>query len=102
VQSAVERRDLGTATTGVGFVETLGTSVAAAVFAALFAAGTGGGLLGAGHVMAAIEVIFAAGAVLLTLATLIGLRLPSGPPARLSAPVSWPAGCGHRAGSGRL
>jgi len=79
VQSAVERRDLGTATTGVRFVETLGTSVAAAAFAALFAAGTGGGLLGAGHVMATIEVIFAAGAVLLALATLIGLRLPSGP-----------------------
>jgi hypothetical protein len=29
--------------------------------------------------MATIEAIFAAGAVLLTLATLIGLRLPSGP-----------------------
>jgi fused signal recognition particle receptor len=42
VQSMVERRDLGTATTGVRFVETLGTSVAAAAFAALFAARTGG------------------------------------------------------------
>jgi hypothetical protein len=79
VQTAVERRDLGTATTGVRFVETLGASVAAAAFAALFAAGTGGGLLGAGHIMATIEVIFAAGAVLLALATAIGLRLPSGP-----------------------
>ena len=79
VQGAVERRDLGTATTGVRFVETLGTSVAAAAFAALFAAGTGGGLLGSGHVMATIEVIFAVGAVLLALATLVGLRLPAGP-----------------------
>jgi fused signal recognition particle receptor len=42
VQSMVERRDLGTATTGVRFVETLGTSVAAAAFAAFFAARTGG------------------------------------------------------------
>jgi len=79
VQTSVERRDLGTATTGVRFVETLGTSVAAAAFAAWFAAGTGGGLLGAGHIMATIEVIFAAGAVLLAIATAIGLRLPSGP-----------------------
>ena len=52
---------------------------AAAAFAALFAAGTGGGLLGPGHVMATIEVIFAVGAVLLALATLVGLRLPAGP-----------------------
>jgi predicted MFS family arabinose efflux permease len=84
VQTTVERRDLGTATTGVRFVETLGTSVAAAAFAALFAAGTGGGLpsadqVSAGHIMATIEFIFAAGAVLLALATVIGLRLPSGP-----------------------
>jgi MFS family permease len=81
VQRAVERRDLGTATTGVRFVETLGTSVAAAAFAAFFAARTGGGLPGAGPMMATLEVIFAAGAVLLAFATLVGLRLPSGPDA---------------------
>jgi hypothetical protein len=79
VQTTVERRDLGTATTGVRFVETLGTSVAAAAFAALFAARTGGSLGGAGHLMVTLELIFAAGAVLLALATAIGLRLPSGP-----------------------
>jgi MFS family permease len=81
VQRAVERRDLGTATTGVRFVETLGTSVAAAAFAAFFAARTGGGLPAAGPMMATLEVIFAAGAVLLAVATLVGLRLPSGPDA---------------------
>jgi MFS family permease len=79
VQSMVERRDLGTATTGVRFVETLGTSVAAAAFAALFAARTGGSLAGAGHLMVTLEIIFAIGAVLLAVATAIGLRLPSGP-----------------------
>jgi hypothetical protein len=79
VQSMVERRDLGIATTGVRFVETLGTSVAAAAFAALFAARTGGSLAGAGHLMVTLEIIFAIGAVLLALATVIGLRLPSGP-----------------------
>jgi hypothetical protein len=75
----VERRDLGIATTGVRFVETLGASVAAAAFAALFAARTGGTLAGAGHLMVTLEIIFAIGAVLLALATVIGLRLPSGP-----------------------
>ena len=40
VQQSVQRRDLGTATTGVRFTETLGTSVAAAAFASLFAAST--------------------------------------------------------------
>jgi hypothetical protein len=79
VQTTVERRDLGTATAGVRFVETLGTSVAAAAFAALFAARTGGSLVGAGHLMATLEIIFAIGSALLALATVIGLRLPSGP-----------------------
>jgi hypothetical protein len=86
VQAAVERRDLGTATTGVRFVETLGTSVAAAAFAAFFAAGTGGGPLEAGHVMATLEVIFATGAIALAVATVIGLRLPSGPGAAQRTP----------------
>ncbi len=63
----------------VRFVETLGTSVAAAAFAALFAARTGGSLAGAGHLMVTLEIIFAIGAILLALATVIGLRLPSGP-----------------------
>lgn len=86
VQNSVERRDLGTATTGVRFVETLGTSVAAAAFAAVFAAGAGHGLLSAGlpsaglpsagHVMGTLDVIFPSGAALLAVATGISLRLP--------------------------
>ncbi len=79
IQQTVERRDLGTATTGVRFVETLGTSVAAATFAALFAAMTTHGRLGPVHVMGALDVIFGAGAVLLAVATVVATRLPASP-----------------------
>ncbi|HEX3750275.1 MAG TPA: MFS transporter [Streptosporangiaceae bacterium] len=78
VQNSVERRDLGTATTGVRFTETLGTSVAAAAFAALFAAGTAHGQFTPAHVMGALDVIFGIGAGLLAVATVIGTRLPAG------------------------
>ncbi len=74
----MQRRDLGTATTGIRFTKTLGTSVAAAAFAALFAAGTSHGQLGPAHVMAALLVIFAIGAGLLVVATAITTRLPRG------------------------
>jgi len=77
IQQTVERRDLGTATTGVRFVETLGTSVAAAAFAALFAAMTAHGRLGPVHVMGALDAIFGVGAVLLAAATVIATRLPA-------------------------
>jgi MFS family permease len=77
IQQTVERRDLGTATTGVRFVETLGTSVAAATFAALFAAMTAHGRLGPVHVMGALDVIFGVGAGLLALATVVATRLPA-------------------------
>jgi hypothetical protein len=60
-------------------------SVAAAAFAAFFAARTGGSLAGAGHLMATLEIIFAIGSALLALATVIGLRLPSGPVLQRSA-----------------
>ena len=38
VYASVERRDLGVATTGIRFVETLGTSLGATAFATLFSA----------------------------------------------------------------
>jgi hypothetical protein len=76
VQSSVERRDLGKATTGVRFTETLGASVAAAVFATLFAAGTAHGHRGPRPVMGTLHLIFALGAGLLAVATVIGTRLP--------------------------
>ena len=56
----------------------MGTSVAAAAFAALFAAGTAHGQLGPAHVMATLDVIFGIGAGLLAVATAIGTRLPAG------------------------
>jgi MFS family permease len=85
VQDSVQRRDLGTATTGVRFTETLGTSVAAAAFAALFAAGTAHGHLSPVHVMSALDLIFAIGAGLLAVATVIGTRLPARRLANLTA-----------------
>jgi len=77
VQHSAERPDLGIATTGVRFTETLGTSVAGAVSATLFAAGTAHGHLGPAPVMATLDVIFAIGAGLLAMATAIGTRLPA-------------------------
>jgi hypothetical protein len=84
IQQLVERRDLGIATTGVRFVETLGTSVAAATFAALFGAMTAHGQLGPVHVMSALDAIFAVGAGLLAVATVIATRLPASRPADLA------------------
>jgi hypothetical protein len=55
----------------------MGTSVAAAVFAALFAAGTAHGQLGPAHVLDALDVIFALGAGLVAVATVIGTRWPA-------------------------
>jgi hypothetical protein len=81
IQQTVERRDLGTATTGVRFVETLGTAVAAAAFAALFAAMTAHAHLGPAHVMSTLNAIFAVGAGLLAVATVIATRLPASRPA---------------------
>ena len=84
IQRSVERRDLGTATTGVRFVETLGTSVAAAAYAALFAVMTADGQLGPVSVMGAVDTIFAVGAGLLAVATVIATRLPASRPADLA------------------
>jgi predicted MFS family arabinose efflux permease len=71
----VERRDLGVATTGIRFIETLGTSVGATVYAALFTL-----LVPAGATPATtsgtIDVIFTIGALLIGIATLSGLRIP--------------------------
>jgi predicted MFS family arabinose efflux permease len=81
IQQTVQRRDLGTAITGVRFVEPLGTSVAAAAFAALFVAMTAHGHFGPAHVMGTLDAIFAVGAGLLAVATVIATRLPADRPA---------------------
>src|ERR1700761_8534135 len=101
IQRTVERRDLGTATTGVRFVETLGTSVAAAAVAALFAAVTAHGHLGPARVMGALDVIFAVGAGLLAVGTVIAPRLPAGRPAAPADATQDPAAAKQGSDLGR-
>ncbi len=75
VFSAAEPRDLGVAIMGVRFVETLGTSLGATVFAALFTALVPPHGVGPA-VVHAINLIFLLGAVLLALSAGIASRLP--------------------------
>ena len=76
VQGTVPLRDLGTATTGVRFIETLGTSAGAAIFAAIFSHYTLHHVTPNG-LTTAITVIFALGAVIMTTATWIAHGLPA-------------------------
>jgi MFS family permease len=71
----VERRDLGVATTGIRFVETLGTSLGATVFATVFAALVTQGA-GRSDVAGAIDLIFLIGALVVAASAVIALRLP--------------------------
>jgi MFS family permease len=84
VYASVERRDLGVATTGVRFVETLGTSLGATAFATLFSALVPHGATAAEEFVA-LGLIFGIGAAVMGAATLVALTLP------LSAPLL-PAG----------
>jgi MFS family permease len=76
VQGTVPLRDLGTATTGVRFIETLGTSAGAAIFAAIFSHYTLHHVT-PGALTTAITVIFALGAAIMTIATWIAHGLPA-------------------------
>jgi MFS family permease len=96
VQVAVRRADLGIATTGVRFAETIGASVAAAVFATIFSAGAGPHLsVGHAHLTGTLTLIFALGGTLLAAATLVATRLPSitigGPRPDAAQPAPRPA-----------
>jgi MFS family permease len=87
VFASVERRDLGIATTGIRFVETLGTSIGATAFATLFTALVPHGAAAA-QVSGALDLIFVIGATVMVGATLAALTLPVWPrqlPARLHA-----------------
>lgn len=75
VQTSVERRDLGMATAGLRFVETLGTAVGASVFGLLFSSMTRDGVDPSSAALA-ISWVFGLGGVMLLLAALIALRLP--------------------------
>jgi len=85
VQRLVPLADMGTATAGVRFVETLGTSAGAAAFATVFTNCTADGAT-PGAVTEAITVIFALGAAVMAIAACVAQRLPVGlsaaPPAR--------------------
>ncbi|WP_154674297.1 MFS transporter [Nakamurella lactea] len=84
VQSSVHRADLGMATTGIRFVESVGTSVGAAVFGAIFV--TVVGVAGAAaSVMHAIDLVFAIGAAVMAIAAAVALRLPAGSVQQMSA-----------------
>lgn len=78
IQDSVPHRDLGVATTGIRFVETLGTSVGAAIFGLIFThvAGT---RANSDSISLAIEIIFGIGAFLLLTAAVIATRLPRQP-----------------------
>ncbi|GAB3803023.1 hypothetical protein GCM10028798_21220 [Humibacter antri] len=71
----VERRDLGIATTGIRFVETLGTSLGATVFATVFGALVPAGA-GIDVTARAIDLIFLLGAGAVAASAIVALRLP--------------------------
>ena len=75
VYASVERRDLGVATTGIRFVETLGTSLGATAFATLFSALVPHGATAA-KAFVALGLIFGIGAAVMGGATLVALTLP--------------------------
>ena len=94
VYASVERRDLGVATTGIRFVETLGTSLGATAFATLFSALVPDGATAAGEFVA-LGLIFGIGAAVMGGATLVALTLPlsaSRPPAGRPSAARLPAG----------
>lgn len=81
IQDSVPLRDLGVATTGIRFVETLGTSVGATVFGFCFAHIVSTPSTPS-SVIAAVQLIFGLGALLLVAATVAALRLPRLLPSR--------------------
>lgn len=76
VQSSVERRDLGVATSGLRFVETIGAALGASAFGVLFTSLTHQHTSPAA-VSDALHVVFAGGAAMLVAASVLArLRLP--------------------------
>jgi MFS family permease len=77
IQALVPRRRLGIATSGVRFVETLGTSVGAALFAGLFGLLVGRPGVAGDGLHASLTLIFALGGLTMAGATWVALRLPA-------------------------
>lgn len=78
VQATVDRGDLGIATTGVRFVESLGTSAGAAAIGTVFALAVGAQAGDPRVVAHAVSACFAIGAGVLAVATAVAARLPAG------------------------
>jgi MFS family permease len=74
LQRTVPAENLGIATAGVRFVESLGGAVAAAALGVLFAGGIHG--TGAGAAASAIRPVFAICAGVMTVAAIVALRMP--------------------------
>ena len=75
VQGAVERRELGTATSLTGFFRALGGAVGAATLGALFSAHAGTG--GAGDITEAAQAVFLAGGLVALVGAVVALALPN-------------------------
>ncbi|MEH3053170.1 MAG: MFS transporter [Patulibacter minatonensis] len=75
VQTSVDRTDLGMATSGLRFVETIGAAVGAAAFGVLFASITRRAD-SAAAIAGALHWVFAVGGVMLLLAAVVAMRLP--------------------------
>lgn len=75
VQTSVDRRDLGMATSGLRFVETIGAAIGASAFGVVFATMTHHAT-SASSVASALHWVFGVGGVMLLLASLVALRLP--------------------------
>ncbi|WP_329337385.1 MFS transporter [Streptomyces sp. NBC_00663] len=79
VQSAAPRHQLGVATTGVRFFQTLGTALGAALFGTLISRLSDGTDMTA--YVSAMDTVFLCGAALMVLGVVLALRLPKSGPA---------------------
>lgn len=84
IQSSVPLHDLGIATTGVRFIETMGSTIGAAAFGIIFADVLRDGGVTVVATMAAVKAVFAVSAAVMTLATVAAVRLPAVLPTRLT------------------
>ncbi|MFF5495657.1 MFS transporter [Streptomyces aquilus] len=91
VQYAAPRHQLGVATTGIRFFQTLGTALGAALFGTLISRLSDGTDMTS--YVSAMDTVFLCGAALMALGVVLALRLPkSGPASSEPAPVPMPVG----------
>ena len=89
IQNSIPLHDLGTATAGVRFIETLGTSAGAAAFGLVFSQALSNAT--SVHATArAIDIVFGLGAAVMAVATITALRLPHALPTRRPQTPTYP------------